>query len=121
MRLTRARSAPTTSLRVLGVVAAFAWAASLAGCGIELEHGLDTALLSTGARLRIGDGEIKRLVAGAVDGLQAADVSVTVATTVDDTAPPELVSEGPLRVARASRGLAIGLLSGALALILALS
>ena len=67
------------------------------------------------------DGEVKRLVAGAVHGLQGVDVSVVISQAMADPAPSELAQVGPLRVSRSSRGLAIGFLTGALGAILLLS
>jgi type III secretion protein J len=69
----------------------------------------------------IGDNDVKRLVAGAVHGLSAADVGVVVtAATVDNGAPP-LDRVGPLRVARESRTLTAALATSGLVLILLLS
>ena len=64
------------------------------------------------------EADVQRLVAGAVEGLTPASVSVvTVASpaTPDDGAP--FASVGPIQVARASRGALLGVLGGALAVI----
>lgn len=64
------------------------------------------------------EADVQRLVAGAVEGLAPAQVSVV---TVAAPAPPDdgapFASVGPIRVARASRGALLGLLGGALAVI----
>ncbi len=67
------------------------------------------------------EGDVRRIVAGAVEGMQAADVSVVVAVEEEVQPAPEVAQVGPLRVARGSRGLALGLAVGALALVFALS
>ncbi len=70
--------------------------------------------------LPTAESEVRRLVAGAVQGLQTADVSV-VAASDEVAGAVELAPLGPLRVARGSRGLLLGLASAALGLLLALS
>jgi type III secretion protein J len=89
----------------------------------EAAHARPTAsvLLKTGHAIALSDSEVKRLVAGAVHGMQAADVGVVVAhAAVDNTAPP-LDRVGPLRVAHESRTLTAALATSGLVLILLLS
>ena len=89
----------------------------------ETAHARPTAsvLLKTHRPLALGDNDIKRLVAGAVNGLAAADVGVvTAAATVEPGAPP-LDRVGPLRVARESRTLTAALATSGLVVILLLS
>jgi type III secretion protein J len=78
-------------------------------------------LLDAAAPIAAGEAEVRRLVAGAVEGLQAADVSVVVARGAADPPAPALVGLGPLRVAAASRDLTVALGSAALVVVLALA
>jgi type III secretion protein J len=75
-------------------------------------------------RLRAGAGgpgepDVKRLVAGAVEGMTAADVAVV---TVEAPAPPvdpsPFASVGPIRVARSSKLTLVALLGGGCALVM---
>lgn len=86
-------------------------------------HARPTAsvLLKTARVLPLSDGDLKRLVAGAVNGLQAADVGVVIATAAADPGAPPLERVGPLRVARDSRTLTAALATSGLVLILLLS
>jgi type III secretion protein J len=89
----------------------------------EAAHARATAavLLKTHAPLALSEADIKRLVAGAVNGLQPADVGVVVA---DAAAPPEapaLDRVGPVRVAHESRTLTAALATSGLAVILLLA
>lgn len=89
----------------------------------DAAHGRPTAsvLLKTARSLVVADGDVKRLVAGAVHGLAAADVGVVVAgATVDGTVPP-YDHVGPLRVAHESRMLTAALATSGLVVILLLS
>ena len=80
-----------------------------------------SVLIKTTRALALGDGDVKRLVAGAVHGLSASDVGVVVtAATVEPGAPP-LDRVGPLRVARESRTLTAALATSGLVVILLLS
>ena len=79
-----------------------------------------SVLLRAGGPLTVSDGDLKRLIAGAVQGLEAADVDVVVAAAPSG-AEVQLAEVGPLRVATGSRGLLVGLLSAALGFVLALS
>lgn len=88
----------------------------------EAAHGRPTAsVLLKSARPALADAEVKRLVAGAVTGLQAADVSVVVAPSAPDPAAPPFERVGPLKVARESRTLTATLATSALGVILLLS
>lgn len=88
----------------------------------DVAHARPTAaVLLKGARGAISDAEVKRLVAGAVPSLQAADVSVIVAAGAPDPAAPPFERVGPLKVARESRALTATLATSALGLILLLS
>lgn len=89
----------------------------------EAAHARPTAsvLLKTARALPLGDADIKRLVAGAVNGLQAADVGVVIAAGVADPGAPPLDHVGPLRVAHGSRALTAALATSGLVLILLLS
>src|SRR5204863_291316 len=86
-------------------VALVAAGAGLSGCSVELEHGL-------------GERQANEVVA-------VLDRAGIAADKVADEAPGGfkvvVAQVGPLRVARGSRGLALGLAIGALALVFALS
>ncbi len=86
-------------------------------------HARPTAsvLLKTAHAIALTDGDVKRLVAGAVHGLAAADVGVVVATAAVDSAAPPYDRVGPLRVARESRTLTAALATSGLVVILLLS
>jgi type III secretion protein J len=89
----------------------------------DAAHGRPTAsvLLKTAQPLHIAEGDVKRLVAGAVHGLATADVGVVLAgATVDGNAPP-YDHVGPLRVAHDSRTLTAALATSGLVVILLLS
>jgi type III secretion protein J len=62
-----------------------------------------SVLLKTTQPLPVADAELKKLISGAVNGLQAADVSVVVASV--PASPPAVAFEqvGPVRVAHESR------------------
>lgn len=67
------------------------------------------------------DDDLRRLVAGAVEGLEPAAVSVV--TVPAPAAPADgapFASVGPIQVARASRGVLLGVLGGALLLVCAM-
>jgi type III secretion protein J len=89
----------------------------------DAAHARPTAsvLIKSDRALALADSDVRKLVAGAVSGLAAADVSVVIAggATVPSAAPLEHV--GPLRVARESRPLVAALATSGLALILLLS
>jgi type III secretion protein J len=89
----------------------------------DAAHARPTAsvLLKTAQKLALADADIKRLVAGAVTGLQTADVGVVVAGAVVDPGAPPLDRVGPLRVAHESRTLTAALATSGLAVILLLS
>lgn len=63
--------------------------------------------------------DVRRLVAGAVEGLRVEDVTV-VMDPVEDAPPPTplLAQVGPIRVARSSRGLLVGMLASGLGVII---
>lgn len=77
-------------------------------------------------RLRHGaeapaDEDVRRLVAGAVENMTAADVAVVVTAAAAPPADqPLFASIGPIRVARSSKGPLIGILGGACAIIMAM-
>jgi type III secretion protein J len=71
--------------------------------------------------LPLADGDVQKLVAGAVPSLQAADVSVVRAAGVADPTPPPLERVGPLRVARDSRAMAATLATSGLLVIFLLA
>ncbi len=89
----------------------------------DAAHARPTAsvLLKTARSLKLADSDVKRLVAGAVPGLSAADVSVMVAPAAVEEGAPPLDRVGPLRVARESRTLTAALATSGLVLILLLS
>ena len=89
----------------------------------DAAHARPTApvLLKTSQKLALADGDIKRLVAGAVTGLQSADVGVVVAGGVVEPGATPLDRVGPLRVARESRALTAALATSGLAVILLLA
>jgi type III secretion protein J len=70
---------------------------------------------------RIADGEVKRLVAGAVHGLQIADVSVVTTSAVQGPSGPVLARVGPLSVAKGSERLTTVLAASGLGVILLLA
>jgi type III secretion protein J len=80
-----------------------------------------SVLLKSDRAPALADADVKRLVAGAVNGLAPADVSVVVAGGVDLPAAPPFERVGPLRVAKESRPLVAALATSGLALILLLS
>ncbi|HEX8951488.1 MAG TPA: secretion protein [Polyangia bacterium] len=86
-------------------------------------HARPTAsvLLKTQRPLALGDGDLKRLVAGAVHELQPADVAVVSAAAVVEPGAAPLDRVGPLRVARESRTLTAALATSGLVVILLLS
>ncbi|HEY3355320.1 MAG TPA: secretion protein [Polyangia bacterium] len=71
----------------------------------------------------LGEDEVRKLVAGSVDGLDPAKVSVviTAAQAAPATVGSDLAHLGPFRVARASRGPLLATLLGLLGLILLLA
>ena len=89
----------------------------------DAAHARPTAsvLLKTARALGLSDGDVKRLVAGAVHGLQPADVGVVIATAAVEPGAPPLDRVGPLRVARESRTLTATLATSGLVVILLLS
>jgi type III secretion protein J len=80
-----------------------------------------SVLLKTAGAPAIGDGDVQKIVAGAVPGLQAADVGVVRAGGAADPTPPPLERVGPLRVARDSRTLAATLATSGLLVIFLLA
>ena len=89
----------------------------------DAPHARPTAsvLLKTKGALALSDGDVKRLVAGAVQDLAPADVGVVVTSTVVEPGAPPLDRVGPVRVARESRTLTAALATSGLVLILLLS
>ena len=89
----------------------------------DAAHARPTAsvLLKTSQKLVLSDGDIRRLVAGAVTGLQSADVGVVVAGGIVEPGAAPLDRVGPLRVAHESRALTAALATSGLAVILLLS
>jgi type III secretion protein J len=86
-------------------------------------HARPTAsvLLKSASALPLADGDVRKLVAGAVNGLSPADVSVVVAAGVSAPPLPPFEHVGPMRVAKESRPLVAALATSGLALILLLS
>lgn len=80
-----------------------------------------SVLLKTAGALPLADGDVQKLVAGAVPSLQAADVSVVRAAGVADPTAPPLERVGPLRVARDSRTMAATLATSGLLVIFLLA
>ncbi|MDB4971414.1 MAG: Type secretion bridge between inner and outerrane lipoprotein [Myxococcales bacterium] len=89
----------------------------------DAAHARPTAsvLLKTTQKLALADADIKRLVAGAVTGLQSSDVGVVAAAGVVESGAPPLERVGPLRVAHESRMLTATLATSGLVVILLLS
>ena len=90
----------------------------------DAPHARPTAsvLLKTQRALALSDGDVKRLVAGAVQDLAPADVGgVVTGAAPDGAGPPPLDRVGPLRVARESRTLTAALATSGLVIILLLS
>src|SRR5262245_51080348 len=79
------------------------------------------AARSPASAMPISESEVRRIVAGAVHGLQAADVSVVIAPVVPEGTAPPLDRLGPVRVAHESRTTLAAFATGGLALILVLS
>ncbi|MGZ3405597.1 MAG: secretion protein [Polyangia bacterium] len=80
-----------------------------------------SVLLKTAHALPLADNDVRRLVAGAVHGLAAADVGVVVAAATVEPGAAPLDRVGPLRVARESRTLTAALATSGLVIILLLS
>ncbi len=80
-----------------------------------------SVLLKSRAPAPASEADVRRLVAGAVPTLAAADVSVVFAAAPLDEGPPPLDHFGPLRLSHDSRPTATALASVSLALILLLS
>ena len=80
-----------------------------------------SVLIKTARALPLADNDLKRLVAGAVHGLSAADVGVVVAAATVEPGAAPLDRVGPLRVARESRTLTAALATSGLVIILLLS
>ena len=89
----------------------------------EAAHARPTAsvLLKTHRALAVADADVRRLVAGAVNGLQPADVGVVIAPGAVDPGAPPLDHVGPVRVAHESRTLTAALAASGLVIILLLS
>ena len=89
----------------------------------EAAHARPTAsvLLKTHHTLPLAEADVRRLVAGAVHGLQPADVGVVMAAGVVNPGAPPLDRVGPLRVAHESRMLTAALATSGLVVILLLS
>jgi type III secretion protein J len=65
------------------------------------------------------EDDVKKLVAGAVEGMVTSDVAVVTTATSRGTKTSEAFYRvGPIRVARASRGALLGLLGGSLGLVI---
>lgn len=86
-------------------------------------HARPTAsvLLKAAGALPFAEAEVRRIVAGAVHGLQSADVSVVIAPLPTDVTQPPLDRIGPVRVAHESRTTVAAFATGGLALILILA
>jgi type III secretion protein J len=80
-----------------------------------------SVLLKTTQSLPVGDSELKKLVSGAVNGLQAADVSVVVANVPPTQNAIAFEHVGPVRVARESRTTLAAFATSTLAVLLILS
>jgi type III secretion protein J len=80
-----------------------------------------SVLLKTTQPLPVADGELRRLVAGAVNGLQPADVGVVVATAPAPAAAAAFEQVGPVRVAHESRAMLATFATSTLVAILLLS
>jgi type III secretory pathway lipoprotein EscJ len=73
-------------------------------------------------RLALPEADVKKLVAGSVPGLAAADVAVVITPTADaaESSAP-MAAVGPLRVAPGSRPLLVGALAVGLVLLAGLA
>jgi type III secretion protein J len=80
-----------------------------------------SVMLKTSSALPIGDAEVKKLVSGAVNGLQAADVGVVLATVAAPAPAVAFDKVGPVRVAHESRTTLAAFATSTLAIILVLS
>ncbi len=87
------------------------------------EHARPTAsvLLKAAGALSLADGDVQKIVAGAVPGMQAADVSVVRTGGAADPTEPLLERVGPLRVARDSKTMAATLATSGLLVIFLLA
>ena len=80
-----------------------------------------SVLLRASGTPTFSPSEVQRLVAGAVDGLQPADVTLVIAPAAAEPEGSQLVSLGPVRLAAESRATALGIVTAALLLLLALA
>jgi type III secretion protein J len=89
----------------------------------EVAHARPTAsvLLRTTGAAAFSDAEVRRIVAGAVHSLQAADVAVLMTAAPADGAALALDRLGPVRVAHESRATLAAFATSGLALILLLA
>ncbi|HEX4460534.1 MAG TPA: secretion protein [Polyangia bacterium] len=89
------------------------------------EHARPTASVllkaASSAPVTLADADVQKIVAGAVPGMQAADVSVVRAGGVADPTAPPFERVGPLRVARDSKTMAATLATSGLLVIFALA
>lgn len=87
------------------------------------EHARPTAsvLIKGASPSSLADADVQKIVAGAVPGMQAADVSVVRAGGVADPVAPPFERVGPLRVARDSKTMAATLATSGLLVIFLLA
>ena len=87
------------------------------------EHARPTAsvLLKAAGTLPLADADVQKIVAGAVPGMQAADVSVVRGGGAADAPAPPFERVGPLRVARDSKTMAATLATSGLLVIFLLA
>jgi type III secretory pathway lipoprotein EscJ len=71
----------------------------------------------------LSEADVKKLVAGSVPGLAAADVAVVITPAADaaETGSPPMAAVGPLRVAPGSRPLLVGALAVGLVILAGLA
>jgi type III secretion protein J len=80
-----------------------------------------SVMLKATSALTVSEAEVKKLVAGAVNGLQAADVGVVIANVTAPSAPLAFDKVGPVRVAHESKATLAAFATSTLAVILLLA
>jgi type III secretion protein J len=122
LELARAAELEKTLERVPGVVSARVHLALPDGARLDATHEPPRAsvLLRTTARLPVDESSLRKLVAGAVSGLDESAVALVLANGSAPQAASLLEPVGPLRVARGERGRVVAIAASGLALLVAL-
>lgn len=121
LELARAGELERTLERVPGVISARVHLALPDPAALD-DHAAPRAavLLRTDGRPAIADDQVRALVAGAVSGLDAAQVSVVTAAGPAPAQASATEPVGPVRVARGERGRVVAIAASGLALLLLL-